>query len=99
MRTPFARNQGRTLAAPTPSIRPPVNKRPQEWNNWTEVTVKVMQLPKIVTTRQIWRLFSRFGDIARIDIGDSKSSTQPPVLITFWYVSRRFLASPFLTIS
>ncbi|KAH7304903.1 RNA dependent RNA polymerase-domain-containing protein [Stachybotrys elegans] len=73
----------------------PANKmvRVEGWESWDEVEVKVHGLPKDIELAQLWDIFSRHGEITRIDVF-SRSPTdttmsaklcfEPPPSYAFW---------------
>ena len=38
------------------------------WKSWTEVRLKLFDLPKDITTRELWKCFNQQGKIVRIEI-------------------------------
>lgn len=66
---------------------------PAEWQQWPELTLEINDLPQNITAAKIWEWFAGEGEIAFIDISESRNSSQlmfakvrysPPPKTAFW---------------
>jgi hypothetical protein len=47
-------------------------KRDEGWKNYTETGIKISGIPAAMTTWDIWKMFSTYGNISRIDISSKR---------------------------
>lgn len=65
-----------------------VARRPDDWTTWNELRIKVYGLSPNVSTRDLWKAFSKEGSIAAIEIfEDSNGNREGKATIRFRYVS------------
>ena len=71
----------------------PMVRRLDDWTHWVELSVRLFGLPTNVTTRDLWRCFSKEGSIATIEIyednggnrdGKARIRFNPPPAKPFW---------------
>lgn len=76
-----------------PKLDGPVLKTKEPWQTWTELTVRISQLPPTVTTWDLFKCFQREGSIAFIELYENSNSTRqdsarirfsPPPNTDFW---------------
>ncbi|KFY18653.1 hypothetical protein V493_08438 [Pseudogymnoascus sp. VKM F-4281 (FW-2241)] len=76
-----------------PRLDGPVLKTKQPWQTWTEVTVRICQLPPTVTTWDLFKCFEREGSIVFIELhengrgvreGSARIRFSPPPNTDFW---------------
>ncbi|RDA82891.1 hypothetical protein CP532_4354 [Ophiocordyceps camponoti-leonardi (nom. inval.)] len=67
------------------------NKQRDDWRKWSEVIVKVDDLPADVTTAMLFSNFSPEGRVIRIELNDSSAKIffDPPPDRSFWHSSFR----------
>ncbi|OBT64469.1 hypothetical protein VE03_05354 [Pseudogymnoascus sp. 23342-1-I1] len=76
-----------------PRLDGPVLKAKEPWQTWSELTVRVSQLPPTVTTWDLFKCFGREGSIAFIELHENSRSVRqgtarirfsPPPNTDFW---------------
>lgn len=70
---------------------PRTNQNEYGWRQWHEVTIKVYEVPKGVTTLELFEVFSTFGRVQGIDVSRKQErhtialiTFSPPPKIAFW---------------
>jgi RNA-dependent RNA polymerase len=64
--------------APLAQLTGPAMKVTQPWQAWTELTVRVANLPPSMTTWQLWKRFSREGNIVLIELFEDRHGVREP---------------------
>ncbi|OBT73729.1 hypothetical protein VF21_07167 [Pseudogymnoascus sp. 05NY08] len=76
-----------------PKLDGPILKTKEPWQKWTELTVRVSQLPPTVTTWDLFKRFEREGSIAFIELHENSRGVRqdsarirfsPPPNTDFW---------------
>jgi RNA-dependent RNA polymerase len=86
---------GNTIYGPSPlRFDGPIIRAKEAWQNWLEICVRLRNLPKNITTWDLWMRFQHEGTIISIEIYENRQGNkdgggrirfiQPPTIRPFW---------------
>ena len=52
--------------------RGPIYARNEDWRNWTEIGVRFFGFSADVTTKDVWKIFSKEGGVSTIELYHSE---------------------------
>jgi RNA-dependent RNA polymerase len=100
---PFGPRSGPRNPALAPQPRAPLVKQREAWHSWTELTVRLMNLPPNIITWELSRAFASEGNIVFIEIFENRQGNRdgtgrvrfsPPPRRDFWSAGHFTLARP-----